>query len=576
MRHQCSGLISCSCAERDKKKWWRMQSKFHDNANKREQTPRRWSGVARPKPDVYAEQDDQWAVLRHEVEVGDMRWQEEQGGTDWEWDQRDTEENAFSSQMSYNELEEAESQVDIVVVGVGGAGMNAVNRMIDTHVRGVRFVAMNTDAQVLSLCEAPARICLGQLYTKGLGAGGIASVGARAAMESSSEIRSALGEADLVFIAAGMGGGTGTGGAPIVAQIAKKMGALTVGIVTLPFSFEGSRRRRAAEEGLSALCSEVDAIITVPNDRLLSIIGRDRTLSDSFKVADDVLRQGVQGIAEVINVPGLINVDFADVRSVLREAGTALMSIGQGQGRNRAQRAAEEAIAGGFLNVAIRGAQRVLFNISGGEDMTLFEVNEVAEQIGTAIHDSADITFGAVIDPSLNDTIRVTLIAAGMPEARTGPIPIIHLEQPTTPPSASGYSSMGNRPHNQSTLSGPPQAPRQPYNVENVSPERVQHAQERSQPVRPSPERSQHAQERSPSGQERRRPEPGSGNGPPVQPVRPPDKTSSPRPLGRPQRSLDDLRGLRSMGRRQEAKRSGSQADESDEIEMPPFLRKYE
>lgn len=522
-----------------------MQSRFHENANKREQTPKQRSGMARPKPDVYAEQDDQWAVLRHEVEVEDMRWQEQQEGVDWEWDQRDTGDDTLSSQATYGELEEAESQVDIVVVGVGGAGMNAVNRMIDTRVRGVRFVAMNTDAQVLSLCEAPDRICLGQHYTKGLGAGGIASVGARAAMESSSEIRAALGEADLVFIAAGMGGGTGTGGAPIVASIAKKMGALTVGIVTLPFSFEGTRRRRSAEEGLSALCAEVDAIITVPNDRLLSIIGRDRTLSDSFKVADDVLRQGVQGIAEVINVPGLVNVDFADVRSVLREAGTALMSIGQGQGRNRAQHAAEEAIAGGFLNVPIRGAQRVLFNISGGEDMTLFEVNEVAEQIGSAIHDAADITFGAVIDPALSDTIRVTLIAAGMPEAQTGRVPIIHLEQPATPPSATKYSGNVNRSYNPPATPGTPTVPRQqpPRNAQNV--------------VR---EKNQSAPIQAPRS--------------PVQPGKSPVKT--PRPAGRPQRSLDDLRGLRSMGRRQEAQRSGSQSEEDDEIELPPFLRKYE
>lgn len=505
--------------------------------------------MARPKPDVYAEQDDQWAVLRHEVEVEDMRWQEQRGETNWEWERRDTDEDAISSQISYQGFEEAESQVDIVVVGVGGAGMNAVNRMIDTHVRGVRFVAMNTDAQVLALCEAPDKICLGQHYTKGLGAGGNASVGARAATESAADIRAALGEADLVFIAAGMGGGTGTGGAPIVATIAKKMGALTVGIVTLPFSFEGSRRRRAAEEGLAALCAEVDAIITVPNDRLLSLIGRDRTLSDSFKVADDVLRQGVQGIAEVINVPGLINVDFADVRSVLREAGTALMSIGQGQGRNRAARAAEEAIAGGFLSVSIRGAQRVLFNISGGEDMTLFEVNEVAEQIGSAIHDAADITFGAVIDPTLTDTIRVTLIAAGMPEARTSQIPALHMEQQQQPASGNGYPNP--KPGVSHTTPGPRPQPVQPRNVSNTP-----QPQPRAVPPpqrRPGPEQMDEA---------------------PTQPTRYGDKTG--RPLGRPQRSLDDLRGLRSMGRRQETRRPGTSGEESAEIEMPPFLRRYD
>lgn len=467
-----------------------------------------------------------------------MRWQERRGGTDWEWEQRDTDEDAVSSQMSCAELEEAESQVDIVVAGVGGAGMNAVNRMIDTHVRGVRFIAMNTDAQVLALCGAQERLCLGQHYTKGLGAGGLASVGARAASESAAEIRAALGEADLVFIAAGMGGGTGTGGAPVVASIAKKMGALTVGIVTLPFTFEGSRRRRAAEEGLAALCGEVDAIITVPNDRLLSLIGRDRSLSESFKVADDVLRQGVQGIAEVINVPGLVNVDFADVRSVLRGAGTALMSIGRGQGRNRALRAAEEAIAGGFLSVSIRGAQRVLFNISGGEDMTLFEVNEVAEQIGSAIHDAADITFGAVIDPALDDTIRVTLIAAGMPEARTSHIPIIRMEQPETP--AANYIAPSPRPHNAAVASGPVQPPGAGLLRPRAG----------GQPSRPGPVPERVADA----------------------PAQATYLERAGRTPGRPQRSLDDLRGLRSMGRR----RAGGPEDEAVEVEMPPFLRRFE
>ncbi len=539
-----------------------MQSKYHDDANKREPTPKQWSGMARPKPDVYAEQDDQWAVLRHEVEVEDMRWQEGRGGTDWEWERRDTDENTIATQMPYQEFEEAESQVDIVVVGVGGAGMNAVNRMIDTHVRGVRFVAMNTDAQVLALCEAADKICLGQHYTKGLGAGGNASVGARAATESAAEIRAALGEADLVFIAAGMGGGTGTGGAPVVASIAKKMGALTVGIVTLPFSFEGSRRRRAAEEGLASLCAEVDAIITVPNDRLLSLIGRDRTLSESFKVADDVLRQGVQGIAEVINVPGLVNVDFADVRSVLREAGTALMSIGQGQGRNRATRAAEEAIAGGFLNVSIRGAQRVLFNISGGEDMTLFEVNEVAEQIGSAIHDAADITFGAVIDPSLRDTIRVTLIAAGMPEAHTSSIPVLHMEQQSA--TGNGYASASAshtapypRPYQAPQRNAqPPAPPRSMAHVPPTPPRALnQPPPTPARAVPPAPEQTDERPVERPASRYGERT------------VKPP---------GRQQRSLDDLRGLRSMGRRQEARRAGISGDEAAEIEMPPFLRRNE
>jgi cell division protein FtsZ len=418
-----------------------MQSLPNDKAFKREKTPQPWTGKPAARPDVYAEQEDQWAVLRHEVEVEDMQRQNEPVRSDW--DQRNTEDNNPSSSSPFTMADLSIHQVDIVVVGVGGGGMNAVNRMISTGVRGVRFIAMNTDAQVLDLSGAPERICLGQHHTKGLGAGGNAAVGMRAATESTAEIRAALGEADLVFIAVGLGGGTGTGAAPVVASIARKLGALTIGIVTLPFTFEGSRRRRIAEEGLAELGSEIDALITVPNDRLLTTIGRDRSLSEAFKLADDILRQGVQGIAEVINVPGMVNVDFADARSVLQDAGPALMSVGQGQGRNRAQRAAEEAVSGGFLNVSIRGAKRVLFNISGDDDMTLFEVNEVAERIGQAIDDTADITFGAVIDPALHDTIRVTLIAAGMEERSTQHIPNIHLDQPqaaalSQPPAASG------------------------------------------------------------------------------------------------------------------------------------------
>ncbi len=427
-------------------------------------------------------------------------------------DQRDTGDDAVSSPSPFDMIEQSPQQVDIVVAGVGGGGMNAINRMMEARVRGVRFVAMNTDAQVLSLSPAPQRICLGQHYTQGLGAGGNSAVGMRAATESAAEIRAALGDADLVFIAAGMGGGTGTGAAPVVASIAKKLGALTVGIVTLPFTFEGTRRKRIALEGLDELSEEIDALITVPNDRLLTTTGRDRSLNEAFKLADDVLRQGVQGIAEVINVPGMVNVDFADVRSVLREAGTALMSIGKGQGRNRAQMAADEAIAGGFLNVTIRGAKRVLFNISGGDDMTLFEVNEVAERIGLAIDDTADITFGAVVDPALNDTIRVTLIAAGMEERSTLRIPAIHLDQV--------QQQQSQRP----MASGTPNAPGAP-----VTP----------RPVYPTPLRQQQPQPVQPVH--------------PAQPppVQPPHRSSG--PPGRQQRSLDDLRGIRDMGRRNDS-----------------------
>jgi cell division protein FtsZ len=489
-----------------------------------------------------AGQEDQWAVLRHEAEAADINWQEERERPDR--DQRETEDDARTSppQVSYQPQyieEQAPNHVDIVVAGIGGAGMNAVNRMINMRVRGVRFVALNTDIQVLSRSEASERICLGQHYTKGLGAGGNAAAGARAATESTAEIRAVLGDADLVFIAAGLGGGTGTGGTPIVASIAKKLGMLTIGIVTLPFTFEGSQRRRIAEEGLRALRAEIDALITVPNDRLLSLTGRDSSLAHAFQLADDVLRQGVQGIAEVINVPGLINVDFADVRSVLRDAGTALMSIGQGQGRNRAQHAAEEAIAGGFLNVPIRGAQRVLFNISGGEDMTLFEVNEVAEYIGAAIDTSADITFGAVIDPALADTIRVTLIAAGMQESPTGRMSAIHMEQvhkaSAVPMNPKSYDIHASSPGNAGNLE-------QPLVKSVITP---------GQPL--------------PAEQPIARPQlPGRLSVTPA----------------RPQRSFEDLRGLRSMGRRQETLQVPQHGIvegelESEEIEVPPFLKKY-
>jgi cell division protein FtsZ len=374
---------------------------------------------------MYERQENQWAVSRRELESRRVARQDEQNRVGW--GQYDTDDDTLSPLSGV--LSQVPHHVDIVVAGVGGGGMNAIDRMIHANVRGVRFIAMNTDAQVLALSQAATRISLGQHYTKGLGAGGNAAIGTHAANASVAEIRAALGNTDLVFIAAGMGGGTGTGAAPVVASIAKKLGALTIGIVTLPFSFEGSHRRRVAEHGIAALSAEVDALITILNDRLLVAAGRELNLANAFKIADDVLRQGVQGIAEVINVPGMINVDFADVRSVLRAAGTALMSIGHGYGHNRAEQAAKEAIAGGFLNVTIRGAQRVLFNISGGEDMTLFEVHEIAERIGQAIDDAADITFGAVIDPSLKDEIRITLIAAGMEEMPTMQLPAMRLDR---------------------------------------------------------------------------------------------------------------------------------------------------
>lgn len=518
-----------------------------DDAYKRNMASEPWRNKARQTPDVYEGQENQWAILRHEVAEGTPEAAEPARAN---WDQRYTDGDSLSPQspFDFEAPEEAPHNVDIVVVGVGGGGMNAINRMIHTHVRGVRFVAMNTDAQVLALCEAPYRICLGQNQTKGLGAGGNAAVGMRAATESSAEIREALGNADLVFIAAGMGGGTGTGAAPVVASIARQMGALTVGIVTLPFTFEGSRRRRIAEQGLAELSTEIDALITIPNDRLLNTVARDRNLADAFKVADDVLRQGVQGIAEVINVPGMINVDFADVRSVLREAGTALMSIGQGTGRNRAQIAAEEAIAGGFLNVTIRGAKRVLFNISGGEDMTLFEINEVAERIGASIDDAADIIFGAVVDPTLTDTIRVTLIAAGMEELRGTRAHALRSHQTSSTRIPTSGMPLANRPTTAPTYSN--QSSGQPWQTSGFPglPRTAPSVQPPNQPVAPPPTQMP----------------------PSLQPTNPPYH-------GRQQRSLNDLRGIRGMGNRQESgPRYRPTMDNDGAIEPPPFIKRYE
>ena len=520
-----------------------MQPASHDDTLRQEVSSQQWVERTVARPDVYAEQEDQWAVLRHEVEVEDMQKYNEPVRSNRE--QRNTGDDEL-----FITPDQQTHHVDIVVVGVGGGGMNAINRMISTRVRGVRFIAMNTDAQVLNLSAAQNRICLGEHQTKGLGAGGNAALGMRAATESDTEIRTALGEPDLVFIAAGMGGGTGTGAAPVVASIARKLGALTIGIVTLPFTFEGTRRRRVADEGLEELSTQIDALITVPNDRLLASIGRERGLHEAFQVADDVLRQGVQGIAEVINVPGMINVDFADVRSVLNEAGTALMSIGRGQGVHRAQQAAEEAIAGGFLNVSIRGAKRVLFNISGGEDMTLFEVNEVAERIGAAIDSSADITFGAVIDPTLKDALRVTLIAAGMEERSTVRMSAIQVN--ASNPTGGRELQPKQR----------PVAPAAPSHVLATPKPATPAARPAGYDERPQHEATNPGTLPLPARRPQSPPQPS-----PVRPTLPP---------GRQQRSLDDLRGIRSMGQRHDAiRRRQTGEDEAEEmVDIPPFMKR--
>ncbi|MBE3577716.1 MAG: cell division protein FtsZ [Limnochordales bacterium] len=301
----------------------------------------------------------------------------------------------------------------IKVAGVGGGGSNAVNRMIEAGLSGVQFIAMNTDAQALQICKAEIKIQLGAKLTKGLGAGSNPEVGSKAAEESREQIREALAGADMVFITAGMGGGTGTGGCPIVAEVARELNALTVGVVTRPFSFEGRRRALQAERGIEALKKNVDTLITIPNDRLLQVVDKKTSIVEAFRVADDVLRQGVQGISDLITVPGLINLDFADVRTIMTNAGSALMGIGRATGEDRAAKAARMAISSPLLEASIEGAKGILLNITGSSNLGLFEVNEAAEIVAEAADPEANIIFGAVIDESLQDEIRVTVIATG-------------------------------------------------------------------------------------------------------------------------------------------------------------------
>jgi cell division protein FtsZ len=301
----------------------------------------------------------------------------------------------------------------IKVIGVGGGGCNAVNRMIASEVSGVEFWSINTDAQALTNASAQNRLQVGQKLTRGLGAGGNPAIGQKAAEESRDEVASALEHADLVFITAGMGGGTGTGAAPIVAEVAKEVGALTVGVVTRPFTFEGRRRTSQADEGIAALQSRVDTLIMIPNDKLLSVISEQTPVQDAFRVADDILRQGVQGISDIITIPGLVNVDFADVRAVMADAGSALMGIGVGSGKSRAREAAMTAISSPLLESSIDGAKGVVLNITGGSDLTLHEVNSAAEIIHEAVDPNANIIFGAVIDDRLQGEVRITVIATG-------------------------------------------------------------------------------------------------------------------------------------------------------------------
>jgi cell division protein FtsZ len=306
-----------------------------------------------------------------------------------------------------------ESFARIKVVGVGGGGCNAVNRMMEVGMPGIEFIAVNTDGQALLLSNAPTKVRIGDKLTRGMGSGGDPETGRKAAEESAQELYEVLSGADMVFVTAGIGGGTGTGAAPIVSQIARELKALTIGVVTRPFNFEGARRNQNAEAGISKLKDHVDTLIVIPNDRLLQIVERRSSLNEAFRVADDVLRQGIQGISELITIPGLINLDFADVKTIMSEGGAALMAVGEAAGENRAQVAAEAAITSQLLDITIDGARGILFNVTGGPDLSLFEVNTAAAIIKETAHPDVNLIFGAVMDPDMGDKVRITVIATG-------------------------------------------------------------------------------------------------------------------------------------------------------------------
>ena len=331
----------------------------------------------------------------------------------------------------------------IKVIGIGGGGCNAINSMISTQqIQGVDFIGVNCDAQALLTCQATTKVQVGEKLTKGLGAGADPEIGRAAAEESKDKIREVLADSDMVFITAGMGGGTGTGGSAIIAEIAKELGALTVAVVTKPFVFEGTRRMMTAENGVSTLKQKVDALIVIPNQRLLDVVDKKMTLVEAFKVADSVLGHGVQGISDLITLPGLINVDFADVKTIMQMAGSALMGIGMGAGENRATTAARTAISSPLLEVSIEGAKGVLFNITGGNDMTMNEVDEAAKVIAQAADPDANIIFGAVVDESMVDQVKITVIATGFDENRRR-IKDYAIEQPNIQ-GLQGVRSMGN------------------------------------------------------------------------------------------------------------------------------------
>ncbi|MFH1838338.1 MAG: cell division protein FtsZ [Candidatus Kuenenbacteria bacterium] len=312
-----------------------------------------------------------------------------------------------------------ETFAKIKVVGVGGSGGSAINRMIQAKIKGVEFIAINTDSQALHHSQAPCKLHIGKMTTRGLGAGMDMEIGKKAAEENQNEIHEILKGADMIFITCGLGGGTGTGASPIIAKIAKEIGALTVAVVTKPFSFEGAQRKDMAEKGLEDLLNKIDTIITIPNDRILQIVDKKTSLLDSFEIVDNILRQGVQGISDIITVPGLINVDFADVKAIMKDAGSALMGIGKASGENRAVKAAQAAIDSPLLELSIEGARGILFTVTGGSDLTMHEVNEAAKVITESADINAKIIFGAIIDESLKDEVKITVIATGFNQEKS-------------------------------------------------------------------------------------------------------------------------------------------------------------
>jgi cell division protein FtsZ len=325
----------------------------------------------------------------------------------------------------------------IKVVGVGGGGTNAVNRMVDAGLAGVEFIAVNTDAQALLMADADVKIHIGSKATRGLGAGADPNVGQAAAQESRDELKEALKGADMIFVTAGEGGGTGTGGAPIVAELGRELEALTVGVVTKPFGFEGRMRADQAEQGIESLRERVDTLIVIENDRLLQVVEKRTPVTEAFRIADDILRQGVQGITDLITVPGLVNLDFADVRTIMRDAGSALMGIGAASGENRAAEAARTAVSSPLLEQSVDGATGILLNITGGTELGLFEVNEAAEVVTGAADANANVIFGAVIDETLGDEVRVTVIATGFggrPRRRRAEAPVAQVASGEAPP----------------------------------------------------------------------------------------------------------------------------------------------